>query len=420
MPSLADRAEALRASLPPRRREMLKKLTAGLATPGFSYLRLGDMEMHFMLRVQASNLEKDGFIFFDRDKLGPSIKTFVSGAALAPEHYSRLRHSYEQCSFLDLYQFVPECEKHQNELIWNLGPEQIRTSDAQDSHLLYDWFSTEFFHFAQEHRVLICGAESALLKELLAFPEYGNLARHLIPMNAQLSLIQPLNNGRTLAKDLEAIKEQIKLEIARHRPETVFLCLAGYSKILGHELAREMGVSTFDAGSILRALTYSGSSGSATWRANHNPFFFRVPLPLYMRALQQAHPELTSEEQLAKALAQLCLDLMKKEAGRSFPADRLDPKSLSLTEDNLKWFWEDFAYYKKNIRPLAGDSPKGRELLAEFDQWRMYAGIGVLGKLYQATTRWDSKLEGLRAYRSLKRTLGGGSKLRSLLLRGRI
>lgn len=400
-----------------QRIEILRKITQGLQEKrGFSYLRLGDMELLFMLRVQSGDLKKDGWVFFDRDNLRPSINTFVSGAALQPEHYARLLQSYEQCSFLDLYQCQRFNQENIPQLRLKLLPSQIRTTNPDDSGLLYDWLLTQFPRFVQERSVLICGAECDLLKSLLSFPEYRSLVGNFIPEGARLHLLQPRNNGRTLSKDLDSIKEDLKREIDTHQPQAIILCLGGYAKILGHELANETGIPTFDGGSILRALTYSGSSGNAVWRANHNPFLFRISLPLYMDALDKAHPELKAEDILVKAHAQLCLNLMRKEVGRYFPADHFNSGSLCLTEENVNYFWQDYNYYKKNIRPLGRSNSQTQALIREFDQWLMRRGMGLSGRVYNTMERWDGRLRQFGLYRSAKRVLGGGRSLRHLLV----
>ena len=46
-----------------------------------------------------------------------------------------------------------------------------------------------------------------------------------------------------------------------------------------------------DFGSMVRALTYAGSPGYQAGREMHNPFFFRVPMDVFMPALERAHPQ---------------------------------------------------------------------------------------------------------------------------------
>jgi len=172
--------------------------------------------------------------------------------------------------------------------------------------------------------------------------------------------------------------------ISRHNIDTVLICLGGPAKILCHELARECGVHAVDWGSMLRALTYSGTDGNSTWRSSHNPFLFRVPLHIYMPALDRAFPEMTIPDRTAKAHGQLCLELQRHSFGATLPSDTHDPASYDDSSENRRAFAESYRYYIKNVLPSTRRNPAARALVAEMDYWLLKKGIGWKGRVFRS------------------------------------
>jgi hypothetical protein len=125
---------------------------------------------------------------------------------------------------------------------------------------------------------------------------------------------------------------------------------------------------------MMRGLAYCGSAGAALWRASHNPFFVRIPFAMHMEALERAHPDMPPATLLAKAHAQLCLDLQRKEAMNSFAADAIDPSSFDASEENLMRFFEGRRVYEARYRPLARRDPAAAKLVQEFDYWCLKKG----------------------------------------------
>jgi hypothetical protein len=138
---------------------------------------------------------------------------------------------------------------------------------------------------------------------------------------------------------------------------------------------------------MMRGLAYCGSAGAALWRASHNPFFVRIPFAMHMDALERAHPEMPPATLLAKAHAQLCLDLQRKETMNSFAADVIDPSSFDAGEENLRLFSEGRAVYEARYRPLARRDPAAEKLVQEFDYWCLKKGLGWRGKFFQLLVR---------------------------------
>ena len=149
------------------------------------------------------------------------------------------------------------------------------------------------------------------------------------------------------------------------RYDTLLICLGGSAKILCYELAREMSVRAIDWGSMLRGLTYSGSDGQSAWRASHNPFFFRVPFPIYLRSMVRAWPGLSREELLGKAHAQLCLEMQRKSIGSTFPADVHDPDNFEHNFNNERNFLAGYHHYRRVVQPLAS-TPREKALVRKW------------------------------------------------------
>ena len=106
---------------------------------------------------------------------------------------------------------------------------------------------------------------------------------------------------------------------------------------------------------MLRALTYSACDGNRAARATHSPFLFRVPFGVFMDALEQAFPNLTAEHLLAKAHAQLFLEVQLKESGWTHTAFEYD-----FSEENCARFHESYNVYAARYRRLGAASTVAR------------------------------------------------------------
>lgn len=124
------------------------------------------------------------------------------------------------------------------------------------------------------------------------------------------------------------------------------------AKVLCHELASELGIRAIDFGSMLRALTYADSSRYHACRDMHNPFLFRVPMPLFMPALERAHPDWSIVTLTAKAHAQIVLDLHRHEKFAFNTSEGVDGGGLEFSRENLRCFHESRRHYTGPIRHL--------------------------------------------------------------------
>jgi hypothetical protein len=360
------------------RRDFSRRLTGMLEeNRDFCFLRLGDGELAFLLRWQE-DAEHAG----DPDYLRPSCEVAFGSPGLNPEHGERLLRSLENASCVDTYLHVEYNRESLPGLHWQPPAGEFGVLPREASALLGDWLFLELRDYLTRHRCIICGAEGRLLEELLQVPAYREIVRDFIPENARLDFVQPRRDGARLSEDLDLIKDDLRAAIKATGADTLLLSLGGAAKIIGCELARELQVRVLDIGSLLRGLTYAGSDGQASWRASHHPFVVRVPFEMYMQALRRAFPDMPPEVRLAKAHAQLCLDLQRKEFLTSITSDANDASVFDPTGENLAHFQANLrAYHRTHFLPALVRA-ETRKLAAEFVWWRMKKGVGLEGRVF--------------------------------------
>lgn len=368
--------DTLASYVPPARRLLAASFNAELeGNRSFSFLRLGDGELRFMLRMQEGNHEA----WAPRREL--SCENAIGSPAISPLQYLRLRISFERATVVDHYGALPFNSEHLSQLQWD---RQDRTRDYSSGPygLIIDWLVVFGKQYFLTHRCLFCGAEADILAQLIMDPAYRFLAKELIPDAPQLFFHQPYRNGSFISEDLDIIKEQLCREISMTGADTVFLSLGGGAKILAYELAKEMDIRVIDFGSAIRSLTYSGSDGYSGSRSPHHVHLLRVPFALYMSALLAARPHLSSEMILAKAHAQLCLEIQKHIPLRSQASDVHDSRNVDFSRECRVAFLEGYSVYRRKFRPLARSSPLARSQANEFTYWRRKKGLGWDGWLF--------------------------------------
>lgn len=341
----------------------------------FSFLRLGDGEVAFMLAVQDKRAPY-------RPELRASCEMAYDGPGIEERHYDRLRRAYEECTYLDYHDNIPINIENLPRLELARKPGLYRNETPATATLIFDWTYHEFGKFIAGRKCLFAGAEGSLLRELYADPEYRDLAKDFWPADAQPFFHQVRGDGHALSANLDLIKADLATLITEHQIDTLFLCLGGAAKIICHELSQELNIRAIDWGSMMRGLAYCGSAGFATWRASHSPYFVRVPFAMHMDALERAYPQFTPATLVAKAHSQLCLELQRKEVARSFPADALDDTNYDAQPENLRRFEEARRIYERRYCPLAKTDPEAGALIAEFRFWRLKKGIGWDGRLF--------------------------------------
>jgi hypothetical protein len=243
------------------RREEAKRLTALLNdNPAFSFLRLGDGELRFLLLVDQGTWSDDEF---STHSLSASCETALGMLGLTLKDYVRLLNSYQYCDYLDTYSYQDYNSKKLAELELKRLNNQYGPACSATSGIISDWAYFEMHSYLEQHRCLFYGAEADILKHLLEEPSYRRTFNQFWPLNFEAWFYSPPRNGQELSEDLDAIKSFLISCITDLQVDTIFLSLGGAAKILCYEIAKECGVRAIDWGSIMRSLTYSGSDGQS-------------------------------------------------------------------------------------------------------------------------------------------------------------
>ncbi len=335
-----------------------------------SFLRMGDGELRFLLESQDGTRSDDDYPINSQSSLSSGVK---GAAANRVSDYKRVLKAYECCDFLDLHLHVPFVRDHLELLKWNRRNDGWQSEGAHDSRILPRWFLTHFHDYVVDHNCLFCAGEAPLQKALLQDPEYKQYAMKIWPEKYQADFLSLPNFGRNLSRDYDEMLQSIASAIQQNNYDTVFVGASGLAKPLCVELSEKYSVKALDIGSVLRAMTYSATAGDATWPANHNPFYFSVPLPVYMKATQKAYSHLEPYELIAKANAQLCFDLMHGESGQTFRTSA--SKSLTANQKNLKVFKENYFYYIEKLLPEFKGYDKVEAQVVDLHWWLKLKGF---------------------------------------------
>lgn len=312
----------------------------------FCFLRMGDMELAYLLAVQSNRVDEIQFAG------GPMSGTQAYGnPGLSARHAKRLRKAYEGADYVDFHEQNWPNEHLAPRLVLEMAPGSYRNPTKEASLVFLTWTENEFKQYCQGRRIGFAAAEARLLELLSKTPEFKRAAADYWPEQAEIFYHQVRDDGRNLNANLDLVKEDLRGFVKEHRLDTLFLSLGGGAKILAYELSRELGICCFDFGAMSRALTYSGCDGNRTARSTHSPFLFRIPFGVYMDALEQATPTLTSAQLLAKAHGQLLLEVMKKEIGWTFVSWDFD-----FSPENVSAFRTAFQEYRQRYRKLFGSS----------------------------------------------------------------
>jgi len=308
----------------------------------FCFLRMGDMELAYLLAEQEQRLDRIEF----RD--GPTSGTqSYTNPGLSAKHVQRLRRAYEEADYVDFHESNWPNEHLLSKLSLERAPGSHRNPTKEASLVFLTWTEKEFKEYCNDRRIGFAGAETRLLELLSQTPEFKQAAAGYWPERAQIFYHQLRNNGRDLDSNLDLVKQDLRQFVKAHEIDTLFLSLGGGAKILGYELSRELGICCFDFGAVLRALTYSGCDGNRTARSPHSPFLFRIPFGIYMDALEKAMPNLAPAELLAKAHGQLLLELLKKEIGWTSVS-----WEFHFSKENISAFRTAFQEYRRRYRRL--------------------------------------------------------------------
>jgi hypothetical protein len=316
----------------------------------FCFLRMGDMELASLLAQQYQRLSD--IEFADGSTSGTQA---YGNSGLSAEHVERLRRAYEEADYVDFHEQNWPNEHWVRRLKLRRAPSSYRNLTKETSLVFLTWTEKEFKAYCKNRCIGFAGAEARLLEFLSQTSEFKQAAADYWPVDAQIFFHQVRNDGRDLDANLDLVKEDLREFVKEHRVDTLLLSLGGGAKILGYELSRELGICCFDFGSMIRALSYSGCDGNRMARSTHSPFLFRVPFGVYMDALEQAMPNLSCAELLAKAHGQLLLEVLRKEVGWTFASRELD-----FRPENLRAFRRAFKEYRRRYKKLFAVSPLTR------------------------------------------------------------
>lgn len=322
----------------------------------FCFLRMGDMELAYLLAEQYGRLAQIEFADGPMSGTQPYTNPGLSG-----KHAERLRRAYERADYVDFHEGNWPNEHLVSKLNLQRAPGLYRNPTKEASLVFLTWTEKEFKEYCNGRCVGFAGSEARLLELLSQTPEFKQAAADYWPEKAKIFYHQVRNDGRDLDANLDLVKEDLREFVKERGLDTLFLSLGGGAKILAYELSRELGICCFDFGAMTRALTYSGCDGNRVSRSPHSPFFFRIPFGVYMTALEQAMPNLTPAQLLAKAHGQLLLELAKKEVGWTFTSWEFD-----FNQKNVSAFRMAFQEYRQRYRKLFSSSSAAKMERAGF------------------------------------------------------
>ena len=346
----------------------------------FCFLRIGDMELVYLLAQQCKRL--NGIEFAD----GPMSGTQpYCNPGLSAKHAERLRRAYEEADYVDFHEKNWPNEHLVPKLILRRASGSYRNPTKEASLVFLTWTENEFKQYCRGRRIGFAAAEARLLELLSQTPEFKQAAAAFWPEKTQTFYHQVRNDGRELDVNLDLVKEDLREFVKEHGLDTLFLSLGGGAKILGYELSRELGICCFDFGAMVRALTYSGCDGNRFARSPHSPFLFRIPFETYMDVLERAFPNLTPAELLAKVHGQLLLEVVKKEVGWTSTSQEFD-----FCRENVSNFRRAFKEYRKRYRKLFDASSATKMERAGFLHFCGMHGLTMEGRRFLLLFRFKS------------------------------
>jgi len=348
------------------------------AEEGFTFLRLGDGEAEFLLRHQEARGRQEPR---HREHVSIDAPVVIDDYALSATHYDALLHAYEQASYVDFH----DQSNHNDERVARLKLQRPagahRNPGGEVSSLFRAWTCQELPGYLARHRVLFFAPEASLLAALLKEEAFHRVSGDLLPPGAEIHCLGVPGHGDRFWERLDGMLPLLEEAICRENIHTLFLSLSWGAKILAMELARRTGVRCFDFGSMILGLTYSASAGATSRRNCHFPYFYRVPLRPYLRALRAAQPDLAPVDLIRRAQHQLCFDLQERHAGQTWGFSPANASTLHPDPARLADFREDYPAYRELLRELAPLEPASREAVREFDGWLAVRPVFTSGKL---------------------------------------
>lgn len=339
----------------PRETRMVaaKRLTNLMQTiRPFSFIRMGDMELGLLLADQEN-------IVLDWDQLdannAESSRLVFCHPGLPECYVSRLRGAYECATYVDFHEawWINKALCSRVEL--DRPNTALKNNGEEDSLIIYDWMLYEFKEYISDRRCFFAGGEANILENLWNKEEFRNLAVDTIGFGCEAFFLQVAH----VADRLDEIKKELISLVEKNKIDTLFISLGGAAKILCVEIAEATGICCFDFGSLMRAITYSGSDGQGFVRSAHNAFYHRVPFNLYMDAYEGCNKDVKPSQLLVKAQCQVLMDLADQTPGKNEPTNGLQCKDLTLFADSLQ-------HYRKRYGKLEKNSGMTRKIARDF------------------------------------------------------
>ena len=360
----------------------------------FSYVRIGDGELAWLIRIQRGEHPE---IFEYSEDAGLKSYFTTGGRTLPVKYYDQLLEVFENCDYIDKFELAGEALQNGvsfADLKWQRSTELQCNPTPETSQIFYDWVLYEMKAYLETHRCLFIGSEAPLLKQLIKSGDYLHRAENYFPKNFSGKFAGVYEDGKEYWKHLTTIENDIVEKIAAFKADTVFISLSAGAKLLGHKISKELNVVTFDFGSMLRALANSATPGFTSTRASHTPFLLHLPLETYVAALMEERPGIEPLVLLRKAHAQLMQSLAKRDVGESLSVPDLDRKTLDRGKQDRKTFFEDYFWYKKVLLKSFAHTKEIQSEIDDFNAWRRRRWIGIDGYLFSALRTASHVLRG--------------------------
>ncbi|MGE5214742.1 MAG: hypothetical protein ACM3NN_13745, partial [Nitrospirota bacterium] len=184
----------------------------------FCFLRLGDMELAYLLADQEQQLGR--IEFADGPVSGTRAYT---NPGLSAKHARRLRQAYEKADYLDFHEANWPNEHLVSKLILDRAPGSYRNPDKEASLLFLAWTEKEFRRYCTGRRIGFAGAEARLLELLSQSVEFKRVAAGYWPEQAEIFYHQVRNAGRDLDANLDLVKQDLREFTQNHQIDTLFL-----------------------------------------------------------------------------------------------------------------------------------------------------------------------------------------------------
>src|SRR5438045_2046803 len=152
MMDFSDRPEVMA-----ERRQEAKELTQLLEeNTSFSFLRLGDGEIQYMLAVLSG---KNSPRYREYEDKGASVERVFSVSGMEARHFQRFMESLRGCTFMDWCNYLPTHQVYLDKLPINRDPSKLSNRSLETSNIIFEFTHYELKGYLTRHRCLFAGAE---------------------------------------------------------------------------------------------------------------------------------------------------------------------------------------------------------------------------------------------------------------------